>query len=703
MNDDATLLRRYADERSESAFAELVRRHLDLVYSAALRRCGGNPHDAAEVSQQVFTALARQAPALARHAVLTAWLYTATRNHAFNLVRSVHRRQARERDAELMHAFYPDSASDAHWQNLRPVLDEVMDELAELDRTAVLLRFFEKQPFADIGVALNLTEDAARMRVERALEKLHVLLSRRGITSTAAALTTVLAGQSVGAAPAGLAAKISGVAFSAAAKSSAVAKLIVVLRTQTVAKFALVGGAALLATAVVVGIARHRPAGDAARAPTVREVPRPMAAPSEITTPAARATPAAPDRLRALERALSADPGLLQLLRERSRLDVRVNYASWFRELRWTPPQSDAFADFVFAYARQLPAQPNYQPEPDATADPGFARALRLRFGDTVADNFAERQRTIVERRIVESIYGSLAAAGPLTTGQVDQLVAILAGAHRPLHTLMPQFYAERTAAVGFSDPLAALKVLSRYLDAVDWDLVQRRAEAVLAPAHLTLLRALAAKVRASRQLRLAAGTGVPPEAILAQDPAAFAAYLSDVRAGLEFDWARPRRLFDLSDRQVKALKDIKVTTLAHAMERAAGIENTQTGADAEELENEILGNRAPDYREFSRTLASRRYVERLAAIELYGERPLTPAQIERAIAIIVANSERRPDGSIVSAAVNWDAAAAPLADTLSPEPVSLLQHFCRMTQLNHAVDAAIDHAIEIVVVTSRH
>ena len=106
MNDDAELLCRYANEGSESAFAELVRRHVDLVYGAALRRTGGDPHRAADVAQQVFTTLARGARKLSHHALLPAWLHTATRNAALNLMISEKRRQTRENrgaDARCRH------------------------------------------------------------------------------------------------------------------------------------------------------------------------------------------------------------------------------------------------------------------------------------------------------------------------------------------------------------------------------------------------------------------------------------------------------------------------------------------------------------------------------------------------------------------------------------------------------------------------
>jgi RNA polymerase sigma factor (sigma-70 family) len=215
MNDDAVLLRRYAEEKSETAFAELVRRHLDLVYSTALRRLGGDAHRAADVAQQVFTTLARDAEKLSRHGVLTAWLYTATRNASIDAIRQDRRRRTREQEAHAMHTAVAPS-SDADWEKLRPVLDEVMDELPDPDRTAVLLRFFAQRPFAEIGTALHLSEDAARMRVERALEKMRAALAKHGVVSTQAALGLALANQSGVAAPAALAATITGAALAGA-------------------------------------------------------------------------------------------------------------------------------------------------------------------------------------------------------------------------------------------------------------------------------------------------------------------------------------------------------------------------------------------------------------------------------------------------------------------------------------------------------
>ena len=203
MTDDAELLRRYATDRSEPAFAELVRRHLGFVYHAALRQCGGDAHRAEDVAQAVFTDLARKAHDLADRPVLAGWLYTSTRFAAAQAVRGEARRQTRERAAAMI----PDEPP-ANWERLQPVIDDALAALGEPEREAVLLRFFEGRPFAEVGARLAVSEDAARRRVERALEKMREPLARHGVTSTVTALAAALAGQAGAAAPAGLAAQI---------------------------------------------------------------------------------------------------------------------------------------------------------------------------------------------------------------------------------------------------------------------------------------------------------------------------------------------------------------------------------------------------------------------------------------------------------------------------------------------------------------
>jgi len=269
MTDDSQLLRRFADEHSEAAFAELVRRHLGLVYSAALRRTGGNPQLAEDASQAVFTALARNAGRLARHPALVGWLYTSTHFAAAKLVRGEGRRRAREQEAQAMQDLTSPPRPEADWGRLHPVLDDAMQQLNERDRTAILLRYFENRPFAEVGARQGLSENAARMRVERALDKLHALLAKRGITSTTAALAMLLAENALGAAPAGLAATVSSGAVAAAGAGSG--GLLFWSLMSTPKALSIAAGVAALAVAAGLGLQQQATAALRVEADNLRQ------------------------------------------------------------------------------------------------------------------------------------------------------------------------------------------------------------------------------------------------------------------------------------------------------------------------------------------------------------------------------------------------------------------------------------------------
>ena len=217
--DDGELLRRYFRDGSEEAFTELVRRHVNLVYFTALRVVGGDAYLADDVAQRVFSDLARKAESLTDRTVLAGWLYTGARYAASQAVRSERRRRTHEQEGHVMND--TNSLSDCDWEQLRPIIDGTVDELSERDREIVLLRFFENRPLAEIGARFSLSPDAARMRIDRALEKLRGLLARRGIASTSAALGAAFVSQSGTAAPAGLVARVALGVFNQAGTATA--------------------------------------------------------------------------------------------------------------------------------------------------------------------------------------------------------------------------------------------------------------------------------------------------------------------------------------------------------------------------------------------------------------------------------------------------------------------------------------------------
>jgi RNA polymerase sigma factor (sigma-70 family) len=252
MSNDTELLRRYVEERSEGPFTELVREHLNLVYSAALREMNGDGALAEDVSQTVFTELARKAPRLLGHPSLAGWLYTTVRHLSANLRRAEGHRRRREEEAGNMNELLSEDSPNQAWQQIRPVIDDALHELNETDREAVVLRFLEDRPLREVGERLGLNENAARMRVDRALEKLRGLLARRGITSTTAGLAAALAIGVLTPAPAALAATIASTALAGGAIAGSTALTLMKLMSLTTVKVSLVGALVVAGIAVPV-------------------------------------------------------------------------------------------------------------------------------------------------------------------------------------------------------------------------------------------------------------------------------------------------------------------------------------------------------------------------------------------------------------------------------------------------------------------
>lgn len=208
---DAQLLRVYAEHGTEAAFAEIVTRHTDLVYSAALRQVN-SPDLACDVTQSVFTDLARKAREvsfkLSPEASLVGWLYRGTRFAARDLNRTEIRRTQRERQA--MEQVHPTSKATTDWEQLCPALDDAVAELDDADRNALLLRYFKNHDLRTVGATLGISDDAAQKRVSRAVERLREFFAKRGVTTVGASgLAVVISANAVQAAPVGLALTVS--------------------------------------------------------------------------------------------------------------------------------------------------------------------------------------------------------------------------------------------------------------------------------------------------------------------------------------------------------------------------------------------------------------------------------------------------------------------------------------------------------------
>jgi RNA polymerase sigma factor (sigma-70 family) len=172
MGTDTELLRSYAHDRSESAFSGLVQRHIDMVYSVAFRETRCDACLAEEIIQSVFAELARKASKLERHPALAGWLFVCVRLMAANARRAEQRRHRRKLEVKNMKELLSSDSPESAWRQIQPAVDDALHQLSETDRAAVLLRFFEERPFKEVGLALGINKNAARMRVERALEKL---------------------------------------------------------------------------------------------------------------------------------------------------------------------------------------------------------------------------------------------------------------------------------------------------------------------------------------------------------------------------------------------------------------------------------------------------------------------------------------------------------------------------------------------------
>src|SRR5436190_18412812 len=208
MKDNIEFLPEYSTSQSEHAFERIISRHVNFVYSPALRQVD-DPHVAQDVTQAVLIILARKAKSLSEKTILSGWLYRTARFAAADALKIQRRRQEREQEAH-MEAVTHSSQTDSTWEQLSPVLDEAMAQLRDKDRDALVLRFFENKSLQEVGTALGMEERAAQKRVARGLEKLRAFFTKRGVTLTTAIIAGAVSANSVQAAPAGFAVTVAG-------------------------------------------------------------------------------------------------------------------------------------------------------------------------------------------------------------------------------------------------------------------------------------------------------------------------------------------------------------------------------------------------------------------------------------------------------------------------------------------------------------
>src|SRR5437588_980634 len=191
---DMDLVREYASRKCEDSFTTLVSRHINIVYSVALRQVGNAQH-AEEITQAVFLTLARKAPSLRQGTVVSGWLFQTARLTAANFQRRELRRRHREHEAFMQSKLNEDTTD--CWREISPLLNDAIASLGRKDRDAVVLRFIEGKNLREVGATLGVTEEAAKKRVSRGVERLRTFFGSRGARFSSDVLSGVIEAKAV--------------------------------------------------------------------------------------------------------------------------------------------------------------------------------------------------------------------------------------------------------------------------------------------------------------------------------------------------------------------------------------------------------------------------------------------------------------------------------------------------------------------------